>query len=99
MPSREISKIGKRGTVVIPAALRRRFALNEGATVIIEEGEDGVSVRPAVALPVEIYSPERKAEFLLNNAVTKRDYRWAVKEVCRMGLDPDRIAHDKPPGV
>jgi AbrB family looped-hinge helix DNA binding protein len=99
MASPEISKIGKRGTVVIPAALRRRFALDEGATVIIEEGENGVSVRPAVALPVEIYSPERKAEFLLNNAVTKADYRWAVKEVRRLGFDPAKIAHDKPSGV
>jgi AbrB family looped-hinge helix DNA binding protein len=99
MALQEISKIGKRGTVVIPAALRRRFALNEGDTVIIEEGENGVSVRPAIALPVEIYSPERKAELFLNNAVTKADYRWAIKEVRRMGLNPDKIAHDKPPGV
>jgi AbrB family looped-hinge helix DNA binding protein len=99
MAVQEITKIGKRGTVVIPAAMRRRFALNEGDTVIIEECEDGLSVRPAVALPVEIYTPERKAEFLLNNAVTKNDYRWAVKEVRRMGLDPDKIAHDKPPGA
>jgi AbrB family looped-hinge helix DNA binding protein len=99
MAAQEITKIGKRGTIVIPAALRRRFALSEGSPVIIEECEDGVSVRPAVAMPVEIYTPERKAEFFLNNAVTKADYRWAVAEVLRMGLDPDKIAHDKPPGV
>jgi len=99
MATREITKIGKRGTLVIPAELRRRFALTEGDTVIIEEREDGLSVRPAVALPVEIYTPERKAEFFLNNAVTKADYRWAVKEVRRMGLDPNKIAHEKPPGA
>jgi AbrB family looped-hinge helix DNA binding protein len=99
MATREITKIGKRGTLVIPAELRRRFALTEGDTVIIEEREDGLSVRPAVALPVEIYTPERKAEFFLNNAVTRADYRWAVKEVRRMGLDPNKIAHDKPPGA
>ena len=69
MATQEISKIGKRGTIVIPAALRRRFALDEGATVIIEERENGVSVRPAVTMPVEIYTPERKAEFLLSNSI------------------------------
>jgi hypothetical protein len=53
---------------------------------------------PEITMPVEIYSPERKAEFLLNNAVTKTDYRWAVEEVRRMGLDPNKIAHDKPSG-
>ena len=79
MSLREITKIGKRGTIVIPAELRRRFDLKEGSQVIVEEREDGLSVRPAVTLPVEIYSPERKAEFLLNNAVSKDDYRWAVK--------------------
>ena len=29
----------------------------------------------------------------------KADYRWALKEVRRMGLDPDKIEHEKPPGV
>lgn len=99
MATQEIAKIGKRGTLVIPAKLRRRFALEEGSHVVIEEREDGLSVRPAVTMPVEIYAPERKAEFFLNNAVTKADYRWAVKEVRRMGLDPEKIAHEKPRGV
>jgi AbrB family looped-hinge helix DNA binding protein len=99
MAIQELTKMGKRGTLVIPAALRRRFALEDGSPVLIEERKDGLSVRPAVTLPVEIYTPQRKAEFLLNNAVTKADYRWAVKEVRRLGLDPNTIPHEKPRGV
>ena len=57
----EPSKVGKRGTVVIPAALRRRYGIKEGAMVIAEGREDGVLIRPAVILPVEVYTPERKA--------------------------------------
>ena len=98
MAIKEISKIGKRGTVVIPAALRRRFALNEGTFVIFEEQEDGLSIRPAVIMPVETYTPERKAEFILNNVVTKSDYRQAVKKVRQMGLDPHNITHNEPSG-
>ena len=64
MATQEITKIGKRGTMVIPAALRRRFALEEGSHVIIEECEDGVSVRPAVAMPVEIYSRKESGVLL-----------------------------------
>ena len=56
--------------------------------VIAEEREEGVLLRPVVALPIEIYSPERKAEFLLNSAIAKEDYLWAVKEVRKMGIDP-----------
>jgi hypothetical protein len=39
---------------------------------------------------VEIYRPERKAEFLLSNAVDQKDYRAARNEVQRMGLDPKK---------
>ena len=58
----ETSKVGKRGTVVIPATLRRRFGIEEGSLVIAEEREDGILIRPAVVLSVEVYTPERKAE-------------------------------------
>ena len=36
------SKVGKRGTVVIPAALRRRFGIEEGPLVIAEDREEGI---------------------------------------------------------
>ena len=68
-----MSKVGKRGAVVIPAPLRRRLGLDEGSLVIAEAREDGVLIRPAVAVPVEIYTPERRAEFLLSNAVDEKD--------------------------
>jgi AbrB family looped-hinge helix DNA binding protein len=92
----ETSKVGKRGTIVIPAQIRKRFGLEEGNLVLIEEQDDGVLIRRAIALPVETYSPERKAEFLLSNAVDKADYARAVEEVKRMGLDPKNIPHHKP---
>lgn len=92
----ETSKVGKRGVVVIPARMRRRFGLEEGALVIAEEREDGILLRPAVAMPVEIYTPERKAEFLLSNAVEEEEYEEAVKEVRQMGLDPEKIPHYRP---
>lgn len=37
-----------------------------------------------------------RAEFLLNNSVTMEDYEWAVKEVIKMGIDPETIPHEKP---
>lgn len=45
---------------------------------------------------VEVYSDERKAAFLLDNAVNDKDYRAAREAVLRIGLDPDQIEH-KPP--
>ena len=91
------SKVGRRGTVVLPAKLRRRLGIEEGSFVVAEEREDGILIRPATVLPVEIYNPERRAEFLLNNAVGAADYRRARAEVKRMGLDPDSIQHHSHP--
>ncbi len=91
------SKVGRRGTVVLPAKLRRRLGIEEGSFIVAEERENGILIRPAKVVPVEIYTPERRAEFLLNNAIDAADYRRACAEVKRLGLDPDRIKHRRPP--
>lgn len=87
--------IGKRGTVVIPAKLRKRYRLDEGSRLLVEEHEEGILMRPAKVSPadVEIYSPRRLAEFFLNNSMDKQDYLEARKEVEAMGIDPDTIEH------
>jgi AbrB family looped-hinge helix DNA binding protein len=90
-------KIGRRGTLVVPVELRRRFGLEEGTLLLAEAHDDGILLRPAVALPIEIYSPERIAEFLLENAVGEVDYAAARAEVEALGIDPDSIPHDPPP--
>ena len=92
----ESAKVGKRGAIIVPAKLRKRFGIEEGSIVVAEAKDDGILIRPAVVVPVERYTPERKAEFLLANAVDLADYRKARKEVRKLGLDPDLIPHHKP---
>ena len=89
-------KVGKRGAIIVPAKLRKRYGIEEGSLVTAEPLEDGVLIRPAVVFPVEKYSPERKAEFLLSNATNRKDYTRALKEVKKLGLDPDTIPHRRP---
>ena len=48
---------------------------------------------PAKLKRIASLSPERKAEFLLSNAVSPKDYRRARKAVQQLGLDPDAIPH------
>jgi AbrB family looped-hinge helix DNA binding protein len=92
----EAVKVGKRGTIVVPASLRKRYGIEEGSVVTAEARDEGVLIRPAVVIPVERYSPERKAEFLLTTATSKSDYRRARREVEKLGLDPDMIPHRRP---
>lgn len=96
MTDRETTRLGSRGTIVIPAPLRRQYGLRTGSLIIAEPRDDGILLRPAVAVPVETYTPERRAEFLLTTAVDEDDYASAIEEVRRMGLDPEVIPHRKP---
>ena len=89
----EVSKVGKHGAIIVPSRLRRKFGIEQGKLVVAEERPEGILIRPAVALPVEVYTAERRAEFLLSNATDADDYRRAAAEVRRMGLDPERIPH------
>jgi AbrB family looped-hinge helix DNA binding protein len=96
MRTQQSARVGKRGAIIVPAGLRKRFGIEEGSMVVAEEKEDGILIRPAVIVPVERYTPERKAEFLLSNAVDANDYRRARKEVRKLGLNPDSIRHVRP---
>lgn len=94
----EPARVGKRGAVVIPAPLRKQFGIADGTLVVFDAAPDGVLIRPAVAVPVETYSAERKAALILDTAVDAADYRRARKEVReRLGIDPDAVPHSRPP--
>lgn len=93
---RVTGNLDSKGAVVIPAKIRRQLGISSGSLVLIEAVDGAVVLRPAVAVPVERYSAERKAEFMLNNAADAAEYREALRAVRDLGLDPDRIPHDKP---
>ena len=95
-PMKETVKIGRRGTIVLPVSVRRSYGLEEGATALIEERDDGILIRPAAVLPIEVYTAARKAAFVLSGAMNADDYAVACDEVRRMGLDPEKIPHSKP---
>jgi AbrB family looped-hinge helix DNA binding protein len=55
--------INDRGVVTIPVALRRAFGLKAGEELIAEDTPEGILLRPAVSVPIEVYTEERIAEF------------------------------------
>lgn len=61
----ETGKVGKRGTFVIPAKLRQRFGITEGSLIIAEETSEGILLRPAIAVPTEIYSQDQLEALLI----------------------------------
>jgi AbrB family looped-hinge helix DNA binding protein len=94
----DVSRVGQRGTIVVPVSLRRRFGLKDGTFVAVEEHEEGILIRPVVVEAIEMYGDRRKAEFLLNNAVDAADYAAAVEAVTAMGIAVDTVPHRRPEG-
>jgi AbrB family looped-hinge helix DNA binding protein len=56
-------KINERGVVTIPRALRDAFGLKANDELILEGTDKGILLRPAISVPIEIYTEERIAEF------------------------------------
>ncbi len=55
--------VSGRGLIVLPVEMRKEAGIRPQDTLIAETTPEGILLRPAVTLPVEIYTPERLAEF------------------------------------
>jgi antitoxin PrlF len=55
--------VSGRGLIALPAAMRKAAGIRPQDSVIAETTSEGILLRPAVTLPVEIYTRERVAEF------------------------------------
>ena len=55
--------ISERGVISLPAAMRRSMGLRTNDKLIAEQTPDGILLRPAMTVPLELYSDARIAEF------------------------------------
>jgi antitoxin PrlF len=55
--------INSRGVITLPAKLRQALGLKADDHLIAETTPEGLLLRPAVTLPIEIYTQEREREF------------------------------------
>ncbi len=55
--------ITSRGVVTLPAKLREALGLKADDQLIAETTPDGLLLRPAVTMPIELYTSEREQEF------------------------------------
>ena len=76
--------ITSRGVITLPSKLRQALGLKADDQLIAETTPEGLLLRPAVTLPVELYTAERVLEFdraeadlaqTLEPAATKRPAR------------------------
>jgi AbrB family looped-hinge helix DNA binding protein len=81
-------KMGKRGTLVLPAKLRRQFGLEDGSLLVTEAKAGEIRLRPAFVYEPEVWTPERKAYLTLMNAITQEEYDRMSSQLREEGIDP-----------
>lgn len=55
--------ITERGVITLPAKLRKAMGLSADDQLIAETTPEGLLLRPAIILPIELYSDDRLREF------------------------------------
>jgi bifunctional DNA-binding transcriptional regulator/antitoxin component of YhaV-PrlF toxin-antitoxin module len=58
-----VGTINSCGVVTLPAKLRLALGFKAGDQLIAEITPEGLPLRPAVTLALEVYTPEREREF------------------------------------
>ena len=53
---RQTVLVSSRGQLTLPADLRKRFGIDKGGVVVLEEREKELVLKPAIVLEIEIYS-------------------------------------------
>ena len=56
-------QISERGTMTLPKPFRKALGVDKGGVVMVDVGEGGIVLHPAVAYPIELYTDDRIAEF------------------------------------
>jgi len=55
--------VSRRGVITLPARLRKALGVKADDVLIAETTSEGLLLRPAVTLPLEVYTEDRIREF------------------------------------
>ena len=74
-----ITKVGKKGVVVLPKKIRELFGIKEKCLVVVETREDGIFIRPLYVVRVK------------STAEARRVFEESLEEEYRIEEEADRI--------
>lgn len=82
--------VSGRGLIALPAEMRKAAGIRPQDSLIAETTPEGILLRPALTLLIEIYTPERTAEFDAAEPATiltgtNRNFRMAFPPHRRSG--------------
>ena len=79
--------VSGRGQITLPAKLRKRLGIEPGGILIAEEKDGALVLRPAMVMPVEIYSDEDIArwteEDTFKNEAERREFDRKLRALAK----------------
>ena len=76
--------VSERGQLTLPKVMRKRLGINPGTALVGEEDYGKLTLRPAAVTPVEIYSNEEIAGWLVEDRIGDKE-RKRVHEKAGLG--------------
>jgi antitoxin PrlF len=73
MTTNEIAQVSGRGTVTLPARIRKELGLREGDVLRVRLVDGSIQLTPTAVVPIELYTEERIAEFLAAAEMTPEE--------------------------
>lgn len=70
---KSVITVNERGTLTLPAKLRRQLGMGAGHVLLAELTPRGILLRPSTVVPVEIYTKSRADEFAVEERRVARD--------------------------
>lgn len=65
--------VSNRGQLTLPADLRKRYGIDKGGVVVLEEREKELVLKPAIVLEIEIYSDAQIAAWDVEDRMDPAD--------------------------
>jgi antitoxin PrlF len=80
---RETALVSERGQLTLPVKLRKRFGIEKGGPVIVEERDREIVLKPAVVMEVDLYTDEQIDRSMKEDALTGSERKTILKKAGR----------------
>lgn len=85
MSSKSSLIVSARGQITLPSDIRKRFGINEGGVVTVEERHGEIVLRPATVLELEMYADQDIQKWDKEDEISSVEKNRIKKKLGRKG--------------
>ena len=81
MPKPDTLIVSERGQITLPASIRKRYGIKGGSTLIIEERNNELLLKPAAVMELDIYSDSQIADWDKADQLSKSERERIIQRL------------------